>query len=186
MARGTKVISIFKWRSQGREFVLASQLTHLQSTCQGDSTEPNQVLTAQWHSPQPCKVLYADCLIPKAGLLLLGYPVFPNCPSHNDTELRKNDVTCPWGCPGGTESGNLRTGASGLQQWLWVSKSDWLLAMIKSGGDKAVIWVSRSMDKGREMTVNMQKLTKKVLIFASLRPNLIKSKSLKPTIGYGK
>lgn len=42
----------------------------------------------------------------------------------------------------------------------------------KAGTDKAVIWVSRWRDTGRGKTTNMQKLSKKVLISASLQPTL--------------
>jgi hypothetical protein len=78
--------------------------------------------------------------------------------SHNGTGPGKNDATCPRRYCSGTESGNLRTGASWSQQWHRVSESDWLLSMIKSGWDKVVIWVSRSRNKRRETTANVQKL----------------------------
>lgn len=115
----------------------------------------------------PCKVRSCTqiCLAPKSGLLLLGYPVFPlsTC-SHNGTGLGKNDLTCPWGCLGGTESRNLRTRASWFQQWHWVSGSDWLLSTIKSGWDKAVIWVSRSRNKRKERQKTCKSWIRKLII----------------------
>lgn len=37
----------------------------------------NRVPMARWHGSQQCEVLCSDCWIPKPGLPLLGYPVFP-------------------------------------------------------------------------------------------------------------
>lgn len=87
--------------------------------------------------------------------------------SHNGTGLRKNGPTCPWGCPGGTESGNLRTGASWFQQWHWVSESDWLLSMIKPDGTKQL---SGLADQGTKRGRRQQTCKSWIRKFSSLLP----------------
>lgn len=74
--------------------------------------------------------------------------------------------------PGQRRKWKPENGSKWMPTMAWVSGPHWLLSVVQTGQDKAVIWVSRSRDKGRERTANMQKLSEKVLIFASLQPTL--------------
>lgn len=86
--------------------------------------------------------------------LLLDYAAFPQHLLHNGSGLGKNDAT-----------------STRVPRWHRKQKSEnkskliptpelsgWLHSMMKSGRQKAVIWVRRSRDKRREKTANMLEL----------------------------